>query len=77
MAISVEFSRDANSAELNLGNYSLGYEGRVNLLPVANHAFYTSMGFEATYVTQDGDTLLEIPTKTARELLQSRGVIDG
>ncbi|MEX1040646.1 MAG: GNAT family N-acetyltransferase [Pirellulaceae bacterium] len=58
-------------------SYSLGYEGRVNLLPVANHAFYTSMGFEATYVTQDGDTLLEIPTKTARELLQSRGVIDG
>jgi len=58
-------------------SYSLGYEGRVNLIPVANDPFYASIGFQATHVTQNGDTLLEIPTNTALELLQSRGLIDG
>ncbi len=57
-------------------SYSLGFSGRVNLIPVANEDFYTERGFLPTNVTVDEDIVFEIPADQAIGLLQKRGLID-
>ncbi|MCE9547754.1 MAG: hypothetical protein K8T25_19965 [Planctomycetia bacterium] len=58
-------------------SYSLGFMGRVNLFPVANQSFYTDKGFESTGIQEEDDSLFEIPSDAAIELLRARGLIDG
>jgi hypothetical protein len=58
-------------------SYSLGFEGRVNLFPVANVDFYTKLGFRPTTVTQDEDVLFELQASSAIAMLKKRGLIDG
>lgn len=57
-------------------SYSLGFSGRLNLFPIANEQFYLDRGFVRTGVTQDGETLFELPAAVALSLLQSRGLLD-
>lgn len=57
-------------------SYSLGFSGRVNLIPVANEDFYTERGFLPTNVTVDEDIVFEIPADQAIGLLQKRGLDD-
>lgn len=58
-------------------SYSLGFEGRINLFPVANEHFYTKLGFQPTNVSQGEDVLFELPAATAIDLLKAKGLIDG
>lgn len=58
-------------------SYFLGFEGRVNLFPVANEHFYTQLGFQPTKVTVSEDVLFELPVARALDLLQAKGLIDG
>ncbi|MCO6454545.1 MAG: hypothetical protein J5I93_04435 [Pirellulaceae bacterium] len=58
-------------------SYSLGFEGRVNLFPVANEHFYTGLGFQPTDVSEGQDVLFELPAASAIRLLKERGLIDG
>ncbi|MCA9066109.1 MAG: hypothetical protein KDA96_23740 [Planctomycetaceae bacterium] len=57
-------------------SYSLGFEGRVNLFPVANKHFYTERGFQRTDVAEGEDVLFELPAATAIRMLNARGLID-
>jgi hypothetical protein len=58
-------------------SYFLGFEGRVNLFPVANQDFYTRLGFQPTNVTTGEDVLFELPAASAIGLLAAKGLIDG
>ncbi len=57
-------------------SYSLGFSGRVNLIPIANEEFYTEKGFRPTNIATDDGTLFELPATTAIQLLKERGLID-
>ena len=57
-------------------SYSLGFSGRVNLIPVANEEFYTQRGFLPTNVAMDEDVVFEIPADQALDFLQDRGLFD-
>lgn len=57
-------------------SYSLGFEGRVNLIPVANEGFYMRLGFQSTDVTEGEDVLFELSAVSAIGLLKARGLID-
>ncbi len=58
-------------------SYSLGFQGRVNLIPIASEDFYRRMGFLPTTSVVDGDTLFEMPDDGVLSLLRARGLIDG
>jgi hypothetical protein len=57
-------------------SYSLGFSGRVNLFPVANEQFYGDLGFAATAMTSEGETLFELPATNALSILHDRGLLD-
>ncbi|MBL8828313.1 MAG: hypothetical protein JNM18_15130 [Planctomycetaceae bacterium] len=57
-------------------SYSLGFGGRVNLFPVANQTFYEQRGFRPTAENEGGETLFELPSAEAIQLLTSKGLID-
>ena len=58
-------------------SYFLGFEGRVNLFPVANEDFYVQRGFQPTDESVGEDVLFELPAASAIGLLKARGLIDG
>ncbi len=57
-------------------SHSLGFEGRVNLIPVAHEVFYTDLGFEPTSEIKDGDSVFELAATRAQQWLMTRGLID-
>lgn len=58
-------------------SYSLGWFGRVNLIPIANEDFYTNFGFQPTEAGEGADVLFELESNVAIVLLKKWGLIDG
>lgn len=57
-------------------SYSLGFGGRVSLIPIANQNFYANRGFVPTDTTEKGETLFELPAAVAHRSLAAEGLID-
>jgi len=57
-------------------SYSLGFSGRVNLIPVANEHFYRERDFLRTDAVIGDDVVFEISATEALNLLKQRGLID-
>lgn len=57
-------------------SYSLGFEGRVNLLPIANLAWYESRGFTQTDEETADGPLYELPKDRSLQILKQRGLLD-
>jgi len=57
-------------------SYSLGFQGRLNLVPIANLAWYENCGFVPTEVETNDGFLYELPKDRALELLQRKGLLD-
>ena len=58
-------------------SYSLGYSGRVNLIPVSHTDFYVRKGFIPTGVGENDDVVFEVPVNEALRQLIQRGLIHG
>ncbi len=56
-------------------SYSLGFRGRVNLVPIANFEFYENLGFVPTTTLKDGDVVYELPESEALKILKQRGLL--
>lgn len=57
-------------------SYSLGFGGRVSLIPIAHQNFYANRGFVPTETTEKGETLFELPAAVAHRSLAAKGLID-